>query len=91
MRSLSVAAIFLVGYVLSAVAQNSTPQLDSPTVLVVPNSQTSEARQPGRSDSAKSRKLVSGARQPGHANVEKFGSGARKSYHSGNPSPECPN
>jgi hypothetical protein len=29
MRSLSVAAIFVVGYVLSAVAQNSTPELNS--------------------------------------------------------------
>jgi hypothetical protein len=41
MRSLSVAAILVVGYVLSAVAQNSTPELklDNPgrPVLVVPN------------------------------------------------------
>ena len=37
MRSLSVAAIFVVGYVLSAVAQNSTPQLDNPATQVAPN------------------------------------------------------
>jgi len=38
MRSLSVAAIFVVGYVLSAVAQNSTPELNIPTAQqVAPN------------------------------------------------------
>ena len=37
MRSLSVAAIYVVGYVLSAVAQNSTPQLDNPATQVAPN------------------------------------------------------
>ena len=36
MRSLSVAAIFVVGYVLSAVAQNSTPELDNPATQVAP-------------------------------------------------------
>jgi hypothetical protein len=37
MRSLSVAAIFVVGHVLSAVAQDSTPQLDNPAMPVAPN------------------------------------------------------
>jgi hypothetical protein len=37
MRSLSVAAIFLVGYVLSAVAQNSTSKPDKPATQVAPN------------------------------------------------------
>ena len=37
MRSLSVAAIFVVGYVLSAVAQNSTPKLNKPATQVAPN------------------------------------------------------
>jgi hypothetical protein len=37
MRSLSVAVIFVVGYVLSAVAQNSTPELDNPAIQVAPN------------------------------------------------------
>ena len=37
MRSLSVAAIFVVGYVLSAVAQNSTPKPDKPATQVAPN------------------------------------------------------
>ena len=37
MRSLSVAAIFVVGYVLSAVAQNSTPEPDNPATQVAPN------------------------------------------------------
>ena len=36
MRSLSVAAIFVVGYVVSAVAQNSTPELDNPATQVAP-------------------------------------------------------
>jgi hypothetical protein len=35
--SLSVAAIFVVGYVVSAVAQNSTPELDNPATQVAPN------------------------------------------------------
>jgi hypothetical protein len=39
MRSLSVAAIFVVGYVQSAVAQNSTPELDNPATQVAPNLQ----------------------------------------------------
>ena len=38
MRSLSVAAILVVGYVQSAVAGNSTPELDNPaTPVVAPN------------------------------------------------------
>ena len=37
MRSLSVAAIFVVGYVLSAVAQNSTPKPGKPPTQVAPN------------------------------------------------------
>src|SRR3974390_2142621 len=37
MRSLSVAAIFVVGYVLSAVAQNSTPKPGKPATQVAPN------------------------------------------------------
>jgi hypothetical protein len=37
MRSLSIAAIFVVGYVLSAVAQNSTPEPESPAAQVAPN------------------------------------------------------
>jgi len=37
MRSLSVAAIFVVGYVLSAAAQNSAPELDNPATQVAPN------------------------------------------------------
>jgi hypothetical protein len=37
MRSLSVAAIFVVGYVLSAVAQNSTPEPGKPATQVAPN------------------------------------------------------
>ena len=37
MRSLSVAAIFVVGYVLSAVAQNSTPKPGKPPTQVPPN------------------------------------------------------
>src|SRR6516165_7190121 len=37
MRSLSVTAIFVVGYVLSAVAQNSTPKLNNPATQVAPN------------------------------------------------------
>jgi hypothetical protein len=37
MRSLSVAAIFVVGYVLSAVAQNSTPKPGKPPTQVWPN------------------------------------------------------
>ena len=37
MRSLSVAAIFVVGYLLSAVAQNSTPKLNKPATQVAPN------------------------------------------------------
>ena len=36
-RSLSVAAIFVVGYVLSAVAQNSTPEPGKPATQVAPN------------------------------------------------------
>jgi hypothetical protein len=41
MRSLSVAAIFVVGYVLSAVAQNSTPKLNNPATQVAPNPESS--------------------------------------------------
>jgi hypothetical protein len=37
MRSLSVAVVFVVGYVLSAVAQNSTPKPDKPATQVAPN------------------------------------------------------
>jgi hypothetical protein len=37
LRSFSVAAIFVVGYVLSAVAQNSTPKPDKPATQVAPN------------------------------------------------------
>ena len=37
MRSLSVAVVFVVGYVLSAVAQNSTPKLNKPATQVAPN------------------------------------------------------
>ena len=37
MRSLSVAAIFVVGYLLSAVAQNSTPKPGKPPTQVPPN------------------------------------------------------
>ena len=37
MRSLSVAVVFVVGYVLSAVAQNSTPKLNNPATQVAPN------------------------------------------------------
>jgi len=37
MRSLSVAAIFVVGYVLSAIAQNSTPEPGKPATQVAPN------------------------------------------------------
>jgi hypothetical protein len=37
MRSLSVATIFVVGYVLSAVAQNSTPKLNNRATQVAPN------------------------------------------------------
>src|SRR6516225_9543548 len=37
LRSLSVAAIFVVGYVLSAVAQNSTPKPGKPPTQVAPN------------------------------------------------------
>ena len=37
MRSLSVATIFVVGYVLSAVAQNSTPKPGKPPTQVAPN------------------------------------------------------
>ena len=37
MRSLSVAVVFVVGYVLSAVAQNSTPKPNKPATQVAPN------------------------------------------------------
>jgi hypothetical protein len=37
MRSVSVAAIFVVGYALSAVAQNSTPKPGKPPTQVAPN------------------------------------------------------
>ena len=37
MRSLSVAVVFVVGYLLSAVAQNSTPKLNKPATQVAPN------------------------------------------------------
>ena len=36
-RSLSVAVVFVVGYVLSAAAQNSTPKPDKPATQVAPN------------------------------------------------------
>ena len=46
-RSLSVAAIFVVGYVLSAVAQNLTPGLDNPaTQQVAPNLKPPEPDSP---------------------------------------------
>jgi hypothetical protein len=37
LRSLSVAVVFVVGYVLSAEAQNSTPKPDKPATRVAPN------------------------------------------------------
>ena len=37
MRSLSVAVVFVVGYLLSAVAQNSTPKPGKPPTQVAPN------------------------------------------------------
>ena len=46
MRSLSVAAIFVVGYVLSAVAQNSTPEVDNPAMHVAPNLKPPEPDSP---------------------------------------------
>jgi hypothetical protein len=45
MRSLSVAAIFVVGYVQSAVAGNSTPELDNPATQVAPNPKPPEPAQ----------------------------------------------
>jgi hypothetical protein len=46
-RSLSVAAIFVVGYVLSAVAQNSTPDPDNPAMSIAPNLKPPEPDSPG--------------------------------------------
>src|SRR6516162_6773151 len=37
MSSVSIAVVFVVGYVLSAVAQNSTPKPDKPATQVAPN------------------------------------------------------
>ena len=41
LRSLSVAVVFVVGYVLSAEAQNSTPKLNNPATQVAPNPESS--------------------------------------------------
>jgi len=46
MRSLSVAAIFVVGYVLSAVAENSTPEPDNAAMHVAPNLKPPEPDSP---------------------------------------------
>src|SRR5262249_10899702 len=48
MRALSVAKIFVAGYILSAVAQNSNPplELDSPTMQVAPSPEAPEPDNP---------------------------------------------
>ena len=46
MRSLSVATIFVVGYVQSAVAENLTPELDNPATQVAPNPKPPEPDSP---------------------------------------------
>jgi len=88
MRSLSVAAIFVVGYVLSAVAQNSTPKPGKPATQVAPNLEPPWPVKPPWPE----RPATQVAPNPESSLSEELDKKeAKKFYHSGNPRPECPN